>query len=185
MLEDYLIYIHRLMLVRFGTRVRVSHNIPLTTNPGLARHSASKLFRWALMLSVLRYTIEFSPGDSNAWADLMTRWGAPQAFPILLARLIRGIFRAPIAPSLASEFEWPDVSAVRSARASPTCTPHIGFEARDSDSIISSSSGAAWIPTDSVELQLRLCIWLILVPVAIAVSQALSLLYLCISFGLQ
>jgi hypothetical protein len=26
MLEDYLTYIHRVMLVRFGTRVRVSHN---------------------------------------------------------------------------------------------------------------------------------------------------------------
>jgi hypothetical protein len=25
-LEDYLTYIHRVMLVRFGTRVRVSHN---------------------------------------------------------------------------------------------------------------------------------------------------------------
>jgi hypothetical protein len=131
---------------------------PLTSNPGLARHSASKLIRWALMTSVFGYTIEFLPGDSNAWADLMTRWGAPDVVPTLLARHIRGIFRAPISPSLDSESEWPDASAVRSAQASATCTPPIGFEARESDSIIASSSGAAWIPTDSVELQLRLCI---------------------------
>jgi RNase H-like domain found in reverse transcriptase/Integrase zinc binding domain len=131
---------------------------PLTTNPGLARNSASKLFRWALMLSVLSYTIEFLPGDSNVWADLMTRWGAPEVVPILLARRIRGIFRAPIAPSFDSEFEWPDVSAGRSAQASATCTPPIGFEARESDSTFASSSGAAWIPIDAVELQLRLSI---------------------------
>jgi RNase H-like domain found in reverse transcriptase/Integrase core domain/Integrase zinc binding domain len=127
----------------------------LTTNPGLARHLASKLFRWALMFSIFSYTIEFLPGDSNVWAELMTRCGV---VPTLLARRIRGIFRAPIAPSFDSELEWPDVSAVRSAQASATCTPPIGFEARESDSIIASSSGAAWIPIDAVELQLRLCI---------------------------
>jgi Integrase zinc binding domain len=75
-----------------------------------------------------------------------------------LALRIRGIFRAPISPSLASEFEWPDVSAVRNSQASATCTTPIGFEARESDSIIASSSGAAWIPIDAVDLQLRLCI---------------------------
>jgi Integrase zinc binding domain len=83
--------------------------------------------------------------------------GCPEVIPTLLARRIRGKFRAPVAPSFDSEFEWPYVSAARSSQAN-ACTPPIGFEARESDSIIASSSGAAWIPTDSVELQLRLCI---------------------------
>jgi RNase H-like domain found in reverse transcriptase/Integrase zinc binding domain len=131
---------------------------PLTTNNGIARHSASKMFRWALMLSGFRYAIEFLPGDCNIWADLMTRWGAPGVVPTLLARRIRGIFRAPISLSLCSEFEWPDASAVINAQESATCTPSICFEARESDSIIESSSVAAWIPIDAVELQLRLCI---------------------------
>jgi RNase H-like domain found in reverse transcriptase len=38
---------------------------PLTTKPGLARHPASKMFRWALMLSDFRYTIALLPGDCN------------------------------------------------------------------------------------------------------------------------
>jgi Integrase zinc binding domain len=129
---------------------------PLTTNPGIARHSASKLFRVVLILSVSRYTIEFLPGDCNIWADLMTRWGTPDVVPTILARCIRGIFCATIAPSLDSEFEWTGVSADRNAETSATCTPFIGLEALKSDSIVASSSGSAWIPIDVVELQLRL-----------------------------
>jgi RNase H-like domain found in reverse transcriptase len=157
---------------------------PLTTNPRLGRHSASKLFRWAFMLSVFRYTNEFLPGDCNIWADLMTRWGAPEIAPTLLARRFRGIFRAPISPSLDSDLEWPDVSAVINAQASATCTPPIGFEARESNSIFASSSGAAWIPMPSSFSYARV-FWPIRVPVAIAVSTALSLLYLRICFGVR
>jgi RNase H-like domain found in reverse transcriptase len=43
-------------------------------NPGIQRHTASKLMRWALRLSGYRYTIEHLAGGRNVWADLPTRW---------------------------------------------------------------------------------------------------------------
>jgi hypothetical protein len=157
---------------------------PLTTYPGRSLHSVSKLPLGPHVV-IFRYTIEFLPGDFSIWAALTTRSGAPEVASIHLARRIRGIFGAPITSSLASEFEWPDVSAVRNAGASATTMPPIGFKARESDSIISSSSGAAWIPSDAVDLRLRLCSLAHTVPMAFAVSTALSLLYPHISFGLR
>lgn len=46
---------------------------PYGRNPGIARHTASKLMRWALKLSVFRYVIEHVPGERNVWADMLTR----------------------------------------------------------------------------------------------------------------
>jgi RNase H-like domain found in reverse transcriptase len=43
---------------------------PYRQNPGIARHTASKLIRWAVKLSFFRYTIEAIAGDVNKFADL-------------------------------------------------------------------------------------------------------------------
>eukprot|EP00171_Calliarthron_tuberculosum_P001247 IDg1247t1 len=47
---------------------------PYGRNPGIARHTASKLMRWAIKLSGFRYVVEHIPGDKNVWADMLTRW---------------------------------------------------------------------------------------------------------------
>jgi RNase H-like domain found in reverse transcriptase len=47
---------------------------PYGQNPGTARHTASKLMRWAVKLSSVRYTIDGFAGDDNKFADLLTRW---------------------------------------------------------------------------------------------------------------
>jgi RNase H-like domain found in reverse transcriptase/Reverse transcriptase (RNA-dependent DNA polymerase) len=47
---------------------------PYGQNPGIARHTASKLMRWAVKLSSFRYTIEAIAGDANKFADLLARW---------------------------------------------------------------------------------------------------------------
>ena len=47
---------------------------PYGRNPGIAKHTANKLLRWALKLASYRYCIEFISGERNVWADILTRW---------------------------------------------------------------------------------------------------------------
>jgi hypothetical protein len=47
---------------------------PLSIDQSLARHTVAKLQRWALKLSVFKYTIEHISGELNLWADILSRW---------------------------------------------------------------------------------------------------------------
>jgi hypothetical protein len=49
---------------------------PLSLDPFLARHTVSKIQRWALKLATYNYRIEHIAGELNVWTDLLTRWGA-------------------------------------------------------------------------------------------------------------
>jgi hypothetical protein len=49
---------------------------PLSLDPSLARHTVSKIRRWALKLATYNYRIEHIAGELNIWTDLLTRWGA-------------------------------------------------------------------------------------------------------------
>ena len=45
----------------------------------VSKPTAQKLQRWALELQRFHYEIEHISGEKNVWADLMTRWGAPDS----------------------------------------------------------------------------------------------------------
>jgi RNase H-like domain found in reverse transcriptase len=49
---------------------------PLSLDHSLARHTVSKIQRWALKLATYNYRIEHIAGELNVWTDLLTRWGA-------------------------------------------------------------------------------------------------------------
>ena len=40
------------------------------------KQASERLLRWAVYLMMWRYTIEHIDGDTNVWADMLTRWGA-------------------------------------------------------------------------------------------------------------
>jgi RNase H-like domain found in reverse transcriptase len=62
---------------------------PYGQNPGIGRHTASKLMRWAVKLSSFCYTVEAIAGDVNKFADLLTRWAVrPRSTISSLARLV-------------------------------------------------------------------------------------------------
>ncbi len=46
---------------------------PYGRHPGISRHTASKLMRWAIKLSAFRYVIEHVPDERNGWADMLIR----------------------------------------------------------------------------------------------------------------
>ena len=79
---------------------------PRTVNTTIPRHLATKIERWAHALSAFNFEINHIPGDSNTWADLMSRWGGPRQPPPSTPAL-NAVFEAPIAPALSSDFEWP------------------------------------------------------------------------------
>jgi len=76
---------------------------PYGRNPGINRQVANKLLRWALKLCGHRYVIEFISGESNVWADLLTRWSAPSS--VQQAKL--AVMYAPVNPSGNNEYDWP------------------------------------------------------------------------------
>jgi hypothetical protein len=49
---------------------------PLTLDTSLARHTVSKIKRWALKLATYNYLIEHIAGRLNVWTGSLTRWGA-------------------------------------------------------------------------------------------------------------
>jgi hypothetical protein len=137
------------------------------------------------MLSVFSYTIEFLPGDSNVWADLMTRWGAPDVVPTLVARRIRGIFRAPIAPSLTLNLNGQMSRPLGLHKKVLPARLPLGSKPANQTRLLHRHLVPLGFLSMPSSFSYACVFWLILVPVAIAVSQALSLLYLRISFGLR
>lgn len=79
---------------------------PFGKNPGIARHTACKLMRWALKLSGFRYVIEHVSGDSNVWADMLTRWAVgPKS--TTRPRTLKILLLAPVSPSTDDSLDWP------------------------------------------------------------------------------
>ena len=50
---------------------------PGGTVSSIAKPSADRLERWALLLRNFDYSIQHIPGDENHWGDLLSRWGNP------------------------------------------------------------------------------------------------------------
>lgn len=127
---------------------------PYGQNPGIARHTASKLTRWAVKLSSFRYVIEAIPGEKNHMADLMTRWAVqPRTGVARLARIVM----APIFPQTSEETDWPDLDALRLSQQNALGTRPSECKI-DSRGVSRFSSGAIWIPDSDRCMQLRLLI---------------------------
>ena len=87
----------------------------------VSKPSAQKLQRWALELQRFHYEIEHISGESNVWADLMTRWGAPSVsqFHGLGSVTVRRIKKATIPeemrvrPLQREDFRWPNLEVIK------------------------------------------------------------------------
>jgi hypothetical protein len=128
---------------------------PTGQNPGIQRHTASKLMRWALRLSGYRYTIEHLAGGRNLWADLLTRWAGqvPKATKVIkLAKLMT----API-DSMKNELDWPtrDELRVSQTSASPELLPDGIRMVKD---LWQDAQGRVWIPQNNRDMQVRLLV---------------------------
>jgi len=129
---------------------------PVGQNPGIARHTANKLMRWALRLSGYRYVIEHLPGDRNVWADILTRWAVKPKTCVRALSLAR-LMVAPITPSNSEEFDWPKRSEIKSVQILSKKDAPNRF--KEVNGILQDSNGVFWIPPDSEDmLKLRIII---------------------------
>lgn len=121
------------------------------------KHTRGKLLRWALRISCLRYTIEHVDGDSNVWADIVSRWTSePEAsLRVRAARIEVAQPLSQLRPLQDERFEWPTVSAVRAAQE---CSKYAHGGCTMSEHRVWLKNGKTWIPPDADELALRLMI---------------------------
>lgn len=122
---------------------------PLSVVPDLSQTTLRKVLRWAVRLSMYRYTCFHIKGTDNVWADLLGRWSA--------SKTVRRLIRIPELPSSSSEdFEWPALDNIVAAQSSSDSErPH---SLTLDGSVWCNPNGAIWIPDSASDLQLRLCI---------------------------
>ena len=74
-----------LLVRRGGFHIFTDHrNLRYIFAPGgtvssIAKPSADRLERWALLLRNFDYSIQHIPGDENHWGDLLSCWGNPDS----------------------------------------------------------------------------------------------------------
>ena len=128
---------------------------PIGQNPGIARHTASKLMRWALRLSSYSYVIEHISGDKNVWADMLTRWAAPSNQTVCSMRIKSMIF-APISPHLETTYDWPKMRDVReSQQASSEAAPR---RFTQQNGLYIDSKHVYWIPSNDDQMKTRILV---------------------------
>ncbi|CDF33987.1 unnamed protein product [Chondrus crispus] len=88
---------------------------PYGRNPGMSRHTANKLMRWALKLSACLYVIEHLPGERHVWADLLTRWAVKPGIIVKCIKLVT-LFYAPITTETKTKYDWSTSSDFYKAR---------------------------------------------------------------------
>jgi RNase H-like domain found in reverse transcriptase len=138
---------------------------PLSLDPSLARHTVSKIQRCALKQATYNYRIENIAGELNVWTDLLTRWGAAvtktTSTPRNDSTLRYGsLFLAPLAAD-DSDNEFPVASEVLRLQKAAARNPdlkEVPPTKRGAHGLLVNDQGKIWIPTNSVRMQVRLCV---------------------------
>ena len=131
---------------------------PYGRNPGISRHTASKLMRWALKLSAFHYVVEHLPGERNVWADMLTRWAVSSNRSINAAKVIKAksLMYAPINPGIDNTMDWPSFGDIVKSQSKTKELPASSFT--NTEQGIKNEKGQLWIPKDDKELQMRIII---------------------------
>ena len=134
---------------------------PTRFNENVARHIVHKVQPWALRLSEFNFTIEHIPGEHNIWADILTRWGAPDNTCFLSRRV--SALSVPLITSYAETQELPSIMAIAASQHASPPTPDsiakYGYEyTYNSLSVWRSSEGKLYVPQDDEEMHLRICV---------------------------
>lgn len=131
---------------------------PYGRNPGIPRHTASKLMRWAIKLSGFRYVVEHLSGDRNVWADMLTRWAVKPNNTLSSKRvaIFKSLMFAPINPGIDKKLDWPSISEVIESQKKSKLIPTKRF--KQTSKGFTDSNGITWIPHDDRLMKLRIII---------------------------
>lgn len=100
---------------------------PYDRNPGMSRHTASNLMRWATKLSTFRYAVQNLPGEGNVWVDMLTRWAVASPAAVKAKRMPLKALIAPISPSLDSKMDYPSIRDIWRAQSESELKPRKRF----------------------------------------------------------
>ncbi|KAJ8558819.1 hypothetical protein ON010_g8630 [Phytophthora cinnamomi] len=147
---------------------------PEVFDSGIARYQADRLQRWAIALSMFPYAIEHISGEDNAWADLLSRWGASDAAATRGARSVRVAVIAveenfAISPLQEAGFVWPTKIEVRTSvkghfggvipvEENAENAPPAGVHWDSADELYRDERDRIWVPPGATNLQTRLCV---------------------------
>lgn len=131
---------------------------PFGRNPGMPKHTASKLMRWALKMNEFRYVIHHLPGIRNVWADLLTRWAVQSKNTMRPHRTthLKKLMLAPIRPGVDPEFDWPTLRDIETTQSNSKSKPSARF--KWDGTLYKDNKGVIWIPTEDDALKLRIII---------------------------
>ena len=135
---------------------------PEQTDVKMTKNALKKVRRWCMTLSAFQYTIVYIPGDENIWADLLSRWGNPNTVanrstmqPTDNERTAR-LFKAPYCPEHDDDFVWPSNADIEKAQSKLDSNTISKFSLSTESGIYKNRNGAIFIPTDEIQLQLRI-----------------------------
>ena len=130
---------------------------PLTLEPALGRHILSKVQRWALFLSRFSYVIEHVHGETNVFADILTRWTKGYRNEKRILRTIYSLLESAnqVIPS-ADDFIWPDQDIMR--RSQEGASRYRSGCKLNPETKLWEKNGLVWTPEKDLELQLKVLV---------------------------
>lgn len=131
---------------------------PVGKQPGIGRHTASKLMRWDVKLNGFRYIIEHVPGDQNVWADMLTRWAFKCNTTVNVQTIgkLKSLFLAPVNPAVDNKLDWPSQFDLEEAQSRSKST--LESTLTKNENLYHTANGKVWIPDDEKLLQLRILV---------------------------
>ncbi|CEP01806.1 hypothetical protein PBRA_008748 [Plasmodiophora brassicae] len=128
----------------------------------MKKHTAAKLERWSVHLQGFRYKMVDINGEENAWADLLTRWGAGRIALTGRATRVMSMEDLRVTPMAHDGFEWPREADIRQSQKLLTDDEKAALKAQwdARDKLWKSDSGQVLIPShdDAETLRLRILV---------------------------
>ncbi|KAH9128004.1 hypothetical protein LEN26_009174 [Aphanomyces euteiches] len=161
---------------------------PMATDSSMQRHQADRIQRWAMVLTGYTYTIVHIPGDSNVWADMLSRWLSPEitlssvtlglpkrtsmvashspAAPVPLldvpsqsdSDMVCALAVPLISPLTDPGFIWPSLEEIASIQAAAGDERPTDVMQAVGSPCLVNGTGSVWIPSSAKDLQIRICV---------------------------
>lgn len=129
---------------------------PSRFDTNTARHIVHKTQRWAIRLAEFNYSIEHIPGESNLWADMLTRWAAKgnSQYPARRTATLK-------VPLITEELpELPSVLSISECQkiSPPSEDSEFSLVETEGVEVWKKADGQLYIPPADTEMQLRICV---------------------------
>ena len=170
-IKDVLAKLDYLLRMKRPFRLYTDHKnlVSMFSPSNVTRQTAQKLQRWAMELMEFRYVIFHIAGEDNVWADLMTRWGAPDGAVephvtrTVRVRRVQSEERAleeqtRVRPLQNPGFIWPTLQEICEAQEMHLPSQTKSTCQTNEDGLFITNRGQVIVPDEAASLRIRLCV---------------------------